>query len=47
MFTYNERDVHRMPTPAKTHLPIKQDVSNSGILEEDGGRDNEVLNIYI
>ncbi|RHZ52166.1 hypothetical protein Glove_464g5 [Diversispora epigaea] len=41
MFTYNERDMHRMPTPAKTHLPIKQEIVNAGILEEDNGRDNE------
>ncbi|CAG8613330.1 15146_t:CDS:2, partial [Acaulospora colombiana] len=30
-----------MPTPAKTHLPIKQEISSSGLLEEDSGRDNE------
>ncbi|CAB4377542.1 unnamed protein product [Rhizophagus irregularis] len=41
MFTYNERDMHRMPSPAKTHLPIKQDIVNAGLLEEDNGRDNE------
>ncbi|CAG8515848.1 17540_t:CDS:10 [Acaulospora morrowiae] len=41
MFTYNERDMHRMPTPAKTHLPVKQDIINAGLYEEDSGRDNE------
>ncbi|CAG8443801.1 10277_t:CDS:10 [Ambispora gerdemannii] len=41
MFTYNERDMHRMPTPAKTHLPIKTEIANAG-LDEDNGRDNEV-----
>ncbi|KAG9288555.1 hypothetical protein G9A89_006051 [Geosiphon pyriformis] len=41
MFTYNERDMHRMPTPAKTHLPIKPEIVNAG-LDEDSGRDNEV-----
>jgi hypothetical protein len=33
MFTYNEKDLHRMPTPAKTHLPIKQFLVDSNILE--------------
>lgn len=36
MFTLNERDTHRMPTPLKTHLPIKPDIVSSGIMEEDG-----------
>jgi Chs5-Arf1p-binding protein BUD7/BCH1 len=44
MFTYNERDMHRMPSPAKTHLPVKNDIANAGLLEEDSGRDNEVMN---
>nr|CAG8536422.1 10906_t:CDS:10 [Entrophospora candida] len=47
MFTYNERDVHRMPTPAKTHLPIKQDVSNSGVLEDDNDRDNNEADVAL
>jgi hypothetical protein len=42
MFTFNERDLHRMPTPAKTHLPVKKFVADSGILDEDSARDNEV-----
>lgn len=43
MFTYSERDMHRMPAPAKTHLPIKPDIANSGVMEEDAvGRENEV-----
>ncbi|KAG1449970.1 hypothetical protein G6F56_008484 [Rhizopus delemar] len=42
MFTYSERDMHRMPAPAKTHLPIKVDILNSGIMEEDAAsRENE------
>ncbi|OZJ05425.1 hypothetical protein BZG36_01654 [Bifiguratus adelaidae] len=41
MFTYSERDLHRMPAPARTHLPIKPDVASSGIMEEDQGRDGE------
>lgn len=42
MFTYSERDMHRMPAPVKTHLPIKTDILNSGIMEEDAaGRENE------
>ncbi|KAG9005535.1 hypothetical protein FRB94_001462 [Tulasnella sp. JGI-2019a] len=39
MFTYNERDLHRMPAPARTHLPTKQFIADSGILEDDGGKD--------
>jgi hypothetical protein len=42
MFTFNERDLHRMPTPAKTHLPIKKFIAESNILDEDSTRDNEV-----
>ena len=41
MFTYNERDLHRMPTPARTHLPIKQFIADSNILDEESARDNE------
>ncbi|KZT51179.1 chaps-domain-containing protein [Calocera cornea HHB12733] len=33
MFTYNERDHHRMPTPARTHLPVKHFITESGILD--------------
>lgn len=36
MFTYNERDLHRMPTPAKSHLPMKDFIRDSGILDEEG-----------
>ncbi|KAG2210039.1 hypothetical protein INT47_003475 [Mucor saturninus] len=42
MFTYNERDMHRMPAAARTHLPIKPDIISSGIMEEDSvGRESE------
>lgn len=41
MFTFNERDLHRMPTPLKTHLPVKKFVADSGILDEESSRDNE------
>ncbi|KAI8338888.1 Chs5p-Arf1p-binding proteins-domain-containing protein [Chlamydoabsidia padenii] len=42
MFTYSERDMHRMPAPSKTHLPIKPDIANSGIMEDDvAGREGE------
>ncbi|CAO3594242.1 unnamed protein product [Absidia cylindrospora] len=42
MFTYSERDMHRMPAPAKTHLPVKPDIASSGIMEEDVvSRENE------
>ena len=42
MFTYNERDLHRMPTPQRTHLPVKQFIIDSQILGEDRDEDNEV-----
>lgn len=41
MFTYNDRDLHRMPTPARSHLPIKQFIIESGLLDEEQGRENE------
>ncbi|PWN49435.1 chaps-domain-containing protein [Violaceomyces palustris] len=41
MFTYNERDLHRMPTPARSHLPIKQFIAESGLVNEDSARDTE------
>ena len=43
MFTYNERDLHRMPTPQRTHLPIKSYIVESGILAslENSEADNE------
>ena len=40
MFTVNERDLHRMPTPWRTHLPMRSWVEESGILEE-GQKDEE------
>lgn len=42
MFTYNERDLHRMPTPIRTHLPIRPFIADSNILDEESARDNEV-----
>ncbi|CAM0138178.1 unnamed protein product [Umbelopsis sp. WA50703] len=33
MFTYSERDQHRMIPPARTHLPIRQSLMESGLLE--------------
>ncbi|KAA1138224.1 hypothetical protein PGTUg99_021515 [Puccinia graminis f. sp. tritici] len=41
MFTYNDRDLHRMPTPSRSHLPIKTFIAESQILDEDSARDNE------
>lgn len=41
MYTYNERDLHRMPTPLRTHLPIKQFIAESDILDEERDSDNE------
>lgn len=42
MFTYNERDLHRMPTPARSHLPVKGFIAESNLLNEESARDNEV-----
>ena len=42
MFTFNDRDLHRMPAPAKTHLPVKKFLAESNILDEESARDNEV-----
>ncbi len=41
MFTYNERDLHRMPTPARSHLPVKSFITESGLVDEESARDNE------
>ncbi|KAI9283477.1 Chs5p-Arf1p-binding proteins-domain-containing protein [Umbelopsis sp. AD052] len=35
MFTYSERDQHRMLPPARTHLPIKLALLESGLLEHE------------
>ncbi|CAG8480301.1 6270_t:CDS:10 [Paraglomus occultum] len=42
MFTYNERDMHRMPTPARSHLPVRADIANSGILGDENIYDSEL-----
>lgn len=41
MFTYSERDQHRMLPPARTHLPIKLALLESNLLEHEI-RDPEV-----
>lgn len=41
MFTFNERDLHRMPTPARTHLPVKKFIADSGLIDEESARDTE------
>lgn len=33
MFTFNERDLHRMPTPVLSHLPMPDYIVDTGILE--------------
>ncbi|KAK4048199.1 bud site selection protein [Microbotryomycetes sp. JL201] len=40
MFTYNERDLHRMPTPARSHLPMKDFIASSGILDDESNAIN-------
>lgn len=42
MFTYSERDQHRMLPPARTHLPIKLALLESNLLEHEI-RDPEVV----
>lgn len=41
MFTFNERDLHRMPTPAKSHLPVKKFIADANLFDEESSRDNE------
>ncbi|UZJ57147.1 hypothetical protein CBS101457_006467 [Exobasidium rhododendri] len=41
MFTYNERDLHRMPNPARSHLPIKAFILESGLLDDEVGQSND------
>ncbi|BEJ01799.1 hypothetical protein CcaverHIS631_0604810 [Cutaneotrichosporon cavernicola] len=41
MFTFNERDLHRMPTPRHSHLPTKKFIADSGLIDEESARDNE------
>lgn len=46
MFTYSERDMHRMPAPMRTHLPVKQDITKSGIMEDDMTNQEAEVNIH-
>ncbi|KAN0059672.1 bud site selection protein [Thecaphora frezii] len=41
MFTYNERDLHRMPPVARSHLPVKQFIAESNLVDEDSSKDTE------
>ncbi len=34
-------DLHRMPTPARSHLPVKSFITESGLVDEESARDNE------
>ncbi|KAF9584628.1 hypothetical protein BGW38_005788 [Lunasporangiospora selenospora] len=40
MFTFNERDLQRMPKPAKVHLPIRSDIDLS-LIDDETGREHE------
>ncbi|KAG0253377.1 hypothetical protein BG011_006396 [Mortierella polycephala] len=40
MFTFNERDLQRMPKPAKAHLPIRNDIDLS-MIDDETGREHE------
>jgi hypothetical protein len=42
MFTFNERDLQRMPKPAKAHLPIRNDIDLS-LIDDETGREHEVV----
>lgn len=35
MFTYNDRDLHRMPPPSRVHLPMQEFIASSGILADE------------
>lgn len=35
MFTYNERDLHRMPPAARTHFPVRPLVAESKLIDEE------------
>lgn len=41
MFTYNERDLHRLPQAVRTHFPIRPLAAQSKLLDEDSANDNE------
>jgi Chs5-Arf1p-binding protein BUD7/BCH1 len=43
MFTFHERDNQKFPSPAKLHLPIPPEVTQSGIFDLPEVRSNEVL----
>lgn len=48
MFTYNERDLHRMPPPARTHLPVKTFIAETGIIDDDeAGKDGESADVTL
>ncbi|GAA5828277.1 hypothetical protein JCM3770_006000 [Rhodotorula araucariae] len=47
MFTYSERDQHRMPTPAKSHLPIKDFIATSGILDDEAAAHNNDADVAL
>ncbi|KAF9436942.1 hypothetical protein BGZ76_002486 [Entomortierella beljakovae] len=40
MFTFNERDLQRMPKPAKAHLPIRNDIDLS-LIDDETSREHE------
>lgn len=58
MFTYVEKDMHRMPPPSRTHLPLKQDMSmtkeeeikvapgSGSVYDENDPKENEVHITY-
>ena len=41
MFTYNERDLHRLPPAARSHLPVRPLVADSKLLNEFNAMDQE------
>ncbi|WFD07492.1 hypothetical protein MVES1_002858 [Malassezia vespertilionis] len=42
MFTYNDRDLHRLPQAARTHFPIRKLAAQSKLLNEESANDNKV-----
>jgi hypothetical protein len=45
MFTYHEKDNHKIPNPGRMHLPIPPEVTQSQLFDLPEMRTGEVFNI--
>ena len=43
MFTFHEKDNHKIPSPARMHLPIPSEVTQSQVFDIPDNRSTEVL----